>query len=279
MDSKYTEISLLLSRVLTFRYSTSFSLATRFFPSDIRDAIFALYGFVRIADEIVDTDTPILKEQLIYQYEQQVVEAIETGVSTNPILHAFAHVVRRYNIPLDLIKAFIESMKKDLSVKKYMTEKAIADYIYGSADVVGLMCLRIFCRGENGCYESLQQYARKLGTALQKVNFLRDLWYDTTVLNRLYFPILADGIFTEEKKHRIINEIWDDFSEALIGIRKLPHDVRFPVYIAYILYTALLEKLAKTPLSVLVKCRVRISNCKKIFLVWYAWVRHTLKLV
>lgn len=279
MDVKYTHTSFLLAKVLTYQYSTSFSIATRLFPKDIREAIFALYGFVRIADEVVDSHHGVPQEETLHSYEHELNSALSTGVSTNPLLHAFATVVRNYKIPYDLIASFLESMRKDITEKTHTTDESITQYIYGSADVVGLMCLWIFCRGDAVCYEKLQHYARKLGSAFQKVNFLRDLHYDTTVLKRNYFPILATKDFTEEVKHTIIKDIENDFSIALEGIRKLPRDVRLPVYVAYTYYTALLKKLSRTPAETILKSRVRISDIKKLLLLGRAWFCHAVSCI
>lgn len=279
MDSKYTATSFLLAKVLTYRYSTSFSIATRLFPKDIREAIFALYGFVRIADEVVDTEHSAPKEEILNQYERELKSALSTGVSTNPLLHAFAGIVRKYSIPYELIASFLNSMRRDITETTHATDESIAQYIYGSADVVGLMCLWIFCRGNTACYEKLQHYAQKLGTAFQKVNFLRDLRYDTAVLKRNYFPLLATNHFTEDVKRAIIKDIENDFAIALEGIRQLPRDIRFPVYVAYTYYTALLRKLSRTPAETILKSRVRISDFRKLLLLGRAWFCHAVSCI
>ncbi|MFO7867775.1 MAG: phytoene/squalene synthase family protein [Bacteroidales bacterium] len=255
-----------ISQVVTQQYSTSFFHATQMLDSESRMAIHALYGFVRFADEIVDTLHNTNQKLLLETFEYDLQQALDQGISLNPILHSFALVVQQYNIPYSLIQSFLESMKMDLYKQQYTTECELNDYIYGSADVVGLMCLLIFVKGDEQAYEDLKFPAQKLGSAFQKVNFLRDLKADVEILGRSYFYEFSYDRFDEKMKHKILSDIERDFLEAKKGINTLPGRSKLAVSIAYAYYTALVKKIHKTPSSVLLHKRIRISNVHKIVL-------------
>lgn len=245
----------------------------------IRDAIYSIYGFVRFADEIVDSFHDYEKESLIDDFEKEYYKAVNLGISLNPILNSFQHTVKEYNITDDLIQAFLKSMKQDLTKSNYNTQNEYADYIYGSADVVGLMCLKVFTKGNNTKYEQLKNEAMRLGSAFQKVNFLRDLKDDNLILNRTYFPGINLNNFTEAAKTQIINEIEDDFNIAYQGIVKLPIEAKFGVYTAYVYYKKLLTKLKNTPYHEIGNSRIRVSNYTKAGLLAQSFVTYKLKLV
>lgn len=262
----YKKTSFKTSRVVTQTYSTSFSLATSLLKREHRNAIYAIYGFVRLADEIVDTFHEYDKKYLLTEFEIDLKQSIEMGISLNPVLNSFQLVIKQYNIPYDYIHAFLTSMKSDLEKKEYKNQTEADQYIYGSADVVGLMCLRVFCDGNQKMFEKLKHPAMKLGSAFQKVNFLRDLKDDTEMLGRHYFPNININYFDEEAKKQIVLDIEKDFAEAYKGIKKLPAHSRTAVFLAYLYYRNLLKKIKKTQSSVIIKRRIRISNFKKIML-------------
>ena len=243
-------------------------------PEDIRDAIHSLYGFVRIADEIVDSFHEHDREKLLRDFERDYDEAYRMGISTNPILYSFQWTVKQYNIPDEYIRSFLTSMKCDLEKKSYETEEEIASYIYGSADVVGLMCLKVFCRADEALFERLKQPAMRLGSAFQKVNFLRDLREDYVLLGRLYFPGVALESFNEEAKNSLIREIDQDFCEAYEGIRQLPRESRLPVYVAYRYYRQLLHIIQKTPAPSLISRRVRVGDVQKMLILLTAVLKN-----
>lgn len=274
-------ILLLLSRdkLVTKNYSTSFSLAVYMLSPNIRGAIYSIYGFVRFADEIVDSFHDYDKEKLINDFEKEYYKAMEMGISLNPILNSFQHTVKQYNITDDLVQAFLKSMKLDLVKSTYNTQTEYEDYIYGSADVVGLMCLKVFVNGKTEKYEQLKHEAMRLGSAFQKVNFLRDLKDDNLVLNRNYFPGVDLNTFDENSKTAIINEIEEDFRIAYQGIVKLPIEAQFGVYTAFVYYKKLLKKLKKTPYSEIGNSRIRVSNYTKASLLAQSFVTYKLKLV
>jgi phytoene/squalene synthetase len=245
----------------------------------IRDAIYSVYGFVRFADEIVDSFHDYEKEYLIDDFEKEYYKAMQLGISLNPIINSFQHTVKQYNITDDLVQAFLRSMKLDLIKSTYNTQAEYEDYIYGSADVVGLMCLRVFVKGNNQKYEQLKNEAMSLGSAFQKVNFLRDLKDDNLVLNRNYFPGINLNSFDENTKKLIINEIEEDFKVAYQGIVKLPMEAKFGVYTAYIYYKKLLKKLKNTPCSEIGNSRIRVSNYTEAGLLAQSFVTYKLKLV
>ena len=279
MKSLFDSVSFKCSKLITQNYSTSFALAVKMLSPSIRDAIYSVYGFVRFADEIVDSFHDYNKENLINDFEKEYYKAIEMGISLNPILNSFQHTVKQYNITDDLVQAFLKSMKLDLIKSNYNTQTEYEDYIYGSADVVGLMCLKVFVKGNNQKYEQLKNEAMRLGSAFQKVNFLRDLKDDNLVLNRNYFPGVDLNSFDENTKSAIIKEIEDDFKVAYQGIIKLPIEAQFGVYTAYIYYKKLLQKLKNTPYYEIGNSRIRVSNYTKAGLLAQSFVTYKLKLV
>ena len=279
MKSLFDTVSFKCSKLITQNYSTSFSLAVKMLSPSIRDAIYSIYGFVRCADEIVDSFHDYDKENLINDFEKEYYKAMEMGISLNPILNSFQHTVKRYNITDDLVQAFLKSMKLDLVKSTYITQTEYEDYIYGSADVVGLMCLKVFVNGKTEKYEQLKHQAMRLGSAFQKVNFLRDLKDDNLVLNRNYFPGVDLNTFDENSKTAIINEIEEDFRIAYLGIAKLPIEAQFGVYTAFVYYKKLLKKLKKTPCSEIGNSRIRVSNYTKASLLAQSFVTYKLKLV
>jgi phytoene/squalene synthetase len=263
MKALFDTVSFDCSRKVTSAYSTSFSAAVRMLAPSIRQDIHNIYGFVRFADEIVDTFHEYDKQRLFDAFEKDLEHALADGISLNPILNSFQHTVRKYGIGRDLIEAFMHSMRLDLSKSVYETKEEYAQYIYGSADVVGLMCLTVFVKGNREKYEALKGAAVKLGSAFQKVNFLRDLKADFEGLNRTYFPGTDLHRLDEAAKMEIVREIEADFADAYDGIRLLPMEAKFGVYTAYVYYRRLLTKLKKTPSSELVAARVRVPNYEK----------------
>ena len=274
MISLFNEISQEFSKQVTIKYSTSFSLATKTLDSSIRNHIYNIYGFVRFADEIVDTFHDFPKKKLLENFEKNLLMALDNKISLNPILNSFQITINKFNIDYSLIEAFLKSMRWDLNKKKYKSQKEYKEYIYGSADVVGLMCLKVFVNGDQLKYDELMPNAMALGSAFQKVNFLRDLKNDFENLNRSYFPNIDFTNFSEESKKRIINEIKNDFNLALKGIKKLPDTSRLGVYTAYKYYLKLLYKLEKTPSLKIKTTRIRIPNYQKINLLLYSYFKH-----
>lgn len=279
MKQLFDEVSFKCSKLVTKNYSTSFSLAVKMLSPTIRDAIYSIYGFVRFADEIVDSFHDFEKEILITDFEKEYYKAFISGISLNPILNSFQKTVKKYNITDDLIQAFLKSMKLDLVKSDYKDKEEYKDYIYGSADVVGLMCLKVFVGGDVQKYEHLKDEAMRLGSAFQKVNFLRDLKDDNLILNRNYFPGLDLNSFDEHSKKIIIDEIEEDFRIAYQGITKLPIEAKFGVYTAFIYYKKLLKKLENTPCHQIGTSRIRVSNHVKFGLLAKSFVTYKLKLV
>ncbi|MFM9825672.1 phytoene/squalene synthase family protein [Flavobacterium sp.] len=279
MKQLFDEVSFKCSKLVTKSYSTSFSLAVKMLSPSIRDAIYSIYGFVRFADEIVDSFHDFDKELLIMDFEKEYYKSFNSGISLNPILNSFQQTVKKYSITDDLVQAFLKSMKLDLVKKGYENKEEYEDYIYGSADVVGLMCLKVFVNGNNDFYELLKPEAMRLGSAFQKVNFLRDLKDDNLILNRNYFPGFDLNSFDENSKSSIIDEIEDDFSAAYQGIVKLPSNAKFGVYTAYVYYKQLLKKLEATPFNKIGVVRIRISNFTKFVLLIKSFVTYKLKLI
>lgn len=271
MDPLYDKVCFGTSRLVTRRYSTSFSIGVRCLGREIRDAVYGVYGFVRIADEIVDTFLDKDREALLDEFEAEYYRALERGISTNPVIHAFCRVVRRYRIDDSLVRAFLGSMRMDLHRNRY-TEDELGKYIFGSAEVVGLICLQIFVQGDRERYRQLEPYARRLGAAFQKVNFLRDLKDDREALHRIYFPQLKNSTLTEEVKKRLLDDIYEDFAQAREGIRRLPDCARLGVYTAYLYYLALARAIAATPCERLSETRIRISNLRKLLLFGRAYL-------
>ena len=279
MKELFDDVSFKCSKLVTKNYSTSFSLAVYMLSPSIRDAIYSIYGFVRFADEIVDTFHGYDKEDLITEFEEEYYKALERGISLNPILNSFQQTVKQYNISDDLVQSFLRSMKLDLIKSDYNSKEEYDAYIYGSADVVGLMCLKVFVAGDNVRYEQLKDEAMRLGSAFQKVNFLRDLKDDNLVLNRNYFPGVDLNSFDEKAKKQIINEIEEDFKIAYEGIVKLPIEAKFGLYTAFVYYKKLLKKLENTPCSEIGTSRIRVSNYSKAGLLAKSFVSYKLKLV
>jgi phytoene/squalene synthetase len=263
MKSIFDTISFECSRNVTKTYSTSFSSAVRMLSPSIRQDIYNIYGFVRFADEIVDSFHDYNKEQLFERFEQDLEAALLHKISLNPVLNSFQHTVNKYDIPNELIAAFMKSMKLDLTKSTYNTQEEYNEYIYGSADVVGLMCLQVFVNGDKTKYDLLKNAAMRLGSAFQKVNFLRDLKADFEVLNRTYFPETDLNHLNEESKMKIIREIEDDFKAGYEGIMKLPMEAKFGVYTAYVYYGKLLTRLSKTPSEEIKNTRIRVKDYEK----------------
>ncbi|WP_298546529.1 phytoene/squalene synthase family protein [uncultured Aquimarina sp.] len=277
MKELFDDVSFKCSKIVTQNYSTSFSMGIKLFDKSIRDSIYSIYGFVRFADEIVDTFHDYDKATLFSDFEEDYYRAYNQGISLNPILNSFQITVRKYNIDDELIQAFLKSMHSDLS-KKEFDDDEIKAYIYGSADVVGLMCLKVFVNGDEEHYQALKPAAMRLGSAFQKVNFLRDINDDINELHRIYFPILRDNELTENIKKKIINDINEDFRVALEGIKKLPDNSKRGVYAAYLYYTKLTTKIENTPVEKLLNERIRIPNRVKIWSLGSIYIAKKLKL-
>lgn len=271
----YNNVSLQLSKKVTWNYSTSFTLGIRTLHRKLHNPIYAIYGFVRLADEIVDTFHDFDKAKLLQRFIDDTWQAIDERISTNPILHSFQLIVHRYDIDRDLIEAFLHSMEMDLHNHSY-NANGYNEYIYGSAEVVGLMCLKVFCNGDEKEYNRLKEPARKLGAAFQKVNFLRDMKSDFSERGRIYFPGVDFNFFNDTMKKQIEDEIESDFNEAYEGIKSLPSEAKFGVYVAYIYYRALLKRIRKEPAGVIRNARVRVPNKQKFALLLSSWVRYRL---
>ena len=255
-----------LSRRLTISYSTSFSWGIKAFAPEYRDPIYAIYGYVRVADEIVDTFHEFDKKKLLDKFRQDTYEAIESGISTNPIIHAFQKVVKDYNIDTKLVDAFLDSMEMDLYESSYQRDN-YDTYIYGSAEVVGLMCLYVFVHGDVEKYKKLEHSARMLGSAFQKVNFLRDIKSDIAERGRIYLPdVNTEMMINNENKKKLEKEIDEEFHQAFLGIVKLPIGVKLGVYSAYLYYIMLFKKIKSLDVNQLLNRRVRISNLYKFYL-------------
>jgi phytoene/squalene synthetase len=278
MKHVFDEISHEMSTLTTKRYSTSFSLGIRMLSQEIQKPIYAIYGFVRFADEIVDTFHDFDKASLLDDFRAQTYTAIAQGISLNPILNSFQWAVNYYKIPHDLIETFLESMKMDLNKQAY-DEEQYKKYILGSAEVVGLMCLKVFVSGDETEYQRLKPAAMKLGSAFQKINFLRDLNADFKALGRVYFPGVDMNEFNATVKHDIERDIEADFHAGYLGILELPKKARFGVYLAYIYYYKLFAKIKQTPAKVILNERVRIPNNRKVGLLLSSYVRHNLNLL
>jgi len=279
MKNFFDIISYETSKMVTKKYSTSFSLATRMLGVSIRQDIYNIYGFVRFADEIVDSFHGYDQDYLFHDFERQLYEAIDHKISLNPILNSFQETVHTYNIDRKSIEAFMKSMRLDLQKIEYTTDQEYHDYIYGSADVVGLMCLQVFVKGDKEMYNELKDSAMRLGSAFQKVNFLRDLKQDFEQLGRTYFPNANLKCLDKTSKDCIIKEIEEDFKAGYEGIKKLPAEAKFGVFTAYRYYKQLLKKLDKIPASEIKNSRVRISNFKKLELLTRSYAKYQLKLI
>jgi phytoene/squalene synthetase len=278
MKELYDQVSMKCSRITTRSYSTSFSLGIRCLHRDLRDPICAIYGFVRFADEIVDTFHDFNKAELLERFKKEAYLAIEEKISLNPILNSFQNTVRKYNIDHELIDQFLYSMEMDLTERDY-NQEMYETYIFGSAEVVGLMCLKVFCEGNQKEYEHLKPYAMKLGSAFQKINFLRDLRADYLGMGRTYFPNLEIQEFNEANKKLIEADIEADFQMGYEGIKKLPKGARFGVYLAYVYYYSLFDKIKKTPPVNVMSKRIRIKNRSKFSLLFYSYFRHRLNIL
>ena len=279
MKKLFDQVSESCSRIVTESYSTSFTLATKMLDSSIRQDIYNIYGFVRFADEIVDSFHNYDKKELLNLFEKDLKKSIEDKISLNPILNSFQKTIHNYQIDYELVDSFLNSMKLDLDKKKYLTKKEFDQYVYGSADVVGLMCLKVFVKGNKNQYDNLRPYAMSLGSAFQKVNFLRDLKADHDGLNRSYFPNLNIDEFDEPSKKIILDEIDKDFRHALKGIFKLPSSARFGVYTAYKYYLKLLNKLRKTHPLKIKSSRIRVPNYQKVNVLARSYVRYRLNIL
>jgi len=279
MSQLYKHLSFSCSENVTNAYSTSFSLAVKMLSTEIQPAIHSIYGFVRLADEIVDTFHDQPQETLLNEFESDLNQALSRQFSLNPILHSFQDTVHTYDISRAQIDAFLKSMRADLYQYDYENVADYEEYIYGSADVVGLMCLKVFVNGDQARYDELKYAATKLGSAFQKVNFLRDLKDDTEILNRNYFPHLYGKRMDNALKQQIIEEIELDFAEAYVGVQSLPMRARFGVYTAYVYYKKLLTKIKRLNAEAIHENRIRISNPAKFGLLLTSFVNHKLNLL
>lgn len=278
MMELFDKVSLKTSKMVTNQYSTSFSLGIRFLNKDFREPVYSIYGFVRFADEIVDTFHKYNKKELLSEFEKETYNAIERGISLNPILQSFQKVVNDYKIDRWLIEAFLKSMSMDLEKTNY-DEKGYKEYILGSAEVVGLMCLRVFVRGDQKTYDDLKDDAMALGSAFQKINFLRDLRADYKGMGRIYFPELKIEKLTPSVKAEIEKDIELDFDKGLNGIKKLPKDARLGVYVAYIYYRSLFNKIKKLQPETILNKRVRIPDSQKMMLFAGSYLRNSINLL
>lgn len=278
MKSVYDEACLECSKTITTTYSTSFSSGIRFLDKEIRCSVYAIYGFVRLADEIVDTFLDYDQKSLFENFEKEYRDSLKNKISINPVLEAFQKIVHKYEL-YELVDAFLNSMKLDLYKKNYRTNEEYKEYIYGSADVVGLMCLKVFTKNDQARFDSLKGPAMKLGSAFQKVNFLRDLRYDFETLGRKYFPNLQNSTINEEEKMKIVQEVRQDFKDAYQGIVKLPKEARFGVYLAYKYYSVLLQKIEYTEACKIAKSRIRVSDPAKFLILVKSLIRYKLNIM
>lgn len=279
MKAIFDSVSYECSKTVTKHYSTSFSMAVKMLSPAIRQDIYNIYGFVRCADEIVDTFHDYNKTLLFQNFETDLHNALESKISLNPILNSFQHTFHKYGIKDEYLAAFIRSMKMDLTKTIYESEEEYKAYIYGSADVVGLMCLQVFVKGDEDKFNSLKDGAMALGSALQKINFLRDLKQDYEMLERSYFPNTDFNTLNEERKHQIISEIESDLNLGYQGILKLPDEAKFGVYTAYKYYVKLLKKLKKTPPLQIKNTRIRVPNYQKFGVLARSYVNYKLNLI
>ncbi len=267
------------SELITKRYSTSFSLGIRVFDKEFRNHIYSIYGFVRFADEIVDTFHQYDKKELLDDFRKETFKAIVQKISLNPILQSFQHVVNEFHIDHQLITDFLDSMEMDLHKSTYESEALYNKYIYGSAEVVGLMCLQVFTKGDNDFYTKLAPYARSLGAAFQKINFLRDMNSDLEERGRVYFPGIDLTKFDEYTKQEILKDIQKDFDNALEGIRLLPNGARRGVYLAYVYYLNLYKNIRKASIEKILAERIRVSDRRKAYLLMNTMVRNSMNLL
>ena len=278
MKSLFDEVSLKCSEITTKYYSTSFSLGIRLLDKEIHSPIYSIYGFVRLADEIVDSFHEFDKAKLLNEFKENTKQAIENKISLNPILNSFQEVVNKYNIEWEHIQDFLSSMESDLNQKKH-DEDSYKQYIKGSAEAVGLMCLRVFCNNNNKLYNDLEKYAIYLGSVFQKVNFIRDISADYNELKRVYFPQLNINEFNEEEKNKIEDDIEKEFSLALIGIKQLPKSAKKGVFLAYSYYYSLFKKIKSTPADKIMTKRIRIPNFTKFLILIKVQLLNIFKLI
>lgn len=278
MKSLFDQVSVKCSKLTTREYSTSFSLGIYFLKNNLRNPIYSIYGFVRFADEIVDSFEGYDKKYLLQKFKDETYQAIENRISLNPILNSFQQVVHQYGISHDLIETFLKSMEMDLDKVNYTSEK-YDEYILGSAEVVGLMCLHVFTEGNKNLYDELKPFAMKLGAAFQKINFLRDIKADFQILGRTYFPNVDMTRFSTCTKDKIEKEIEQDFKEALIGIKKLPPSAKGGVYLAYVYYNSLFKKIKRLPAKRILSERIRISNGEKFGLMFTSMFQYKMNLL
>jgi phytoene synthase len=272
MKEIYDKVSLECSKLVTKSYSTSFSLGISMLDKKIQSDIYAIYGFVRLADEIVDSFHDFDKKELLIKFRKDTIEAIKNQISLNPILNSFQHVVNNYNLEWENIELFLDSMKHDLDNKEYDIE-SYKKYIKGSAEAVGLMCLKVFCNGNEKSYNNLKGAACTLGSAFQKINFLRDLNADYKILKRVYFPDLDIEKFNDIEKQKIELDIENEFKQALKGIKRLPSNSKMGVYLAYFYYYALFNKIKAIPANKILTKRIRISNIHKFIILIGVYLR------
>lgn len=278
MKELYDKVSIKCSRLTTRSYSTSFSLGIRCLGKELRDPVYSIYGFVRFADEIVDSFHDYDKTRLLEKFKEDTYHALDDRISTNPILNSFQITVNHFGIDRELIACFLRSMEMDLDQKTYSPEN-FKEYVLGSAEVVGLMCLQVFCNGDKAMYEALKPNAMSLGSAFQKINFLRDLNADYTGMGRTYFPDLNMSTFDESDKKQIEESIAKDFNHGYEGIVKLPQASRFGVYVAYVYYLALFKKIRNTPCDQILQNRIRIRNRHKARLLAYSFFKYQLNML
>jgi len=278
MKEIFDKLSAECSRITTQRYSTSFTMGIYFLDKKLRNPIYSIYGFVRFADEIVDSFHDYDKKYLLEKFKKDCFEAIEFGISLNPVLNSFQKVVNEYHIDIELIELFLSSMEMDLEPNIYSNE-TYEKYILGSAEVVGLMCLCVFTNGDKQFYERLKPFAMKLGSTFQKVNFLRDVQADYMQLNRNYFPNVDLSNFREDQKKVIESEIDEEFKVAIVGIKQLPLSSRRGVYLAYVYYKTLFEKIKNTSANKIMSKRIRISNGHKISLMFDSMIRFKMNIL
>jgi 15-cis-phytoene synthase len=278
MKATFDSVSKKASKMVTRQYSTSFSLGIQFLNKDFHEPIYGIYGFVRFADEIVDSFHDFNKPVLLEEFKNETYLSIERGISLNPILNSFQKTVNEFGIERELIETFLKSMEMDLEKKDY-TEEGYKEYILGSAEVVGLMCLRVFTEGDKELYDKLKPYAMSLGSAFQKINFLRDLNADYVGMGRIYFPNVNMQELNEETKAAIEKDIEADFDMGLQGIKMLPKKARLGVYVAYIYYRSLFNKIKKLKASHILQERIRIPNPQKVALFAGSYLRNSLNIL
>jgi len=274
----FDEVSIKTSKLTTHAYSTSFSIGIRCLGKELRNPIYSIYGFVRLADEIVDSFHDFNKSDLLLRFRNDTMTSIEEKISLNPILNSFQATVHKFGIDVSLVDIFLKSMEMDLTQKSY-DQQGFDEYVLGSAESVGLMCLHVFSQHDRKMFEELKPHAMKLGSAFQKINFLRDLNADYNSLGRIYFPDLDIQKFDEASKTRIEKSIIDDFDKAFEGIRKLPGSSKLGVYVAYLYYLALFKKIRNTSPGYVLKERVSIHNRHKLSILCYSYLKHQLNLI